>query len=124
MELSEPHIEEIEVEEREESSVTSESSEDGGLTDEQILSTIRTLTQVVEATPSDYQSRVQLIGLLRQQGLLEEATQHRETLATLLPLGESTSSKELVPPAFQTHDSDLFSSFACSNPSFLLCFHV
>jgi protein involved in temperature-dependent protein secretion len=68
----------------------SESSDNGGLTDEQIESTIRLLSQVVEASPNDYQSRVQLIGLLRQHGDLETATTHRETLATLFPLGEST----------------------------------
>ena len=71
----------------------SESSEHGGLTDEQIESTIRLLSQVIESSPNDYQSRVQLIGLLRQHGDMENATLHRETLTELFPLGESTNCK-------------------------------
>lgn len=91
MDVSDPYADLIESSSDEDSSSSSESSENGGITDEQIASTIRLLKQVVEATPNDYQSRIQLIGLLRQQGDMEDAIAHRETLASLFPLGESTS---------------------------------
>lgn len=89
MEVSDPYADITSSHSDEESSSSSESSDNGGLTDEQIESTIRLLTQVVETSPNDYQSRIQLVGLLRQQGDIEEANSHREILASLFPLGES-----------------------------------
>jgi RNA recognition motif-containing protein len=72
-----------------ESSSDSGSSGHDGLTDEQIKSTINLLSQVVANSPNDYQSHIQLIGLLRQQGEFEEVTSQREQLASLFPLGEN-----------------------------------
>jgi len=91
MDVSDPYADLDELKTSDETTSSSESDEDGGLTDEQIESTIRLLSQVVEASPNDYQSRIQLIGLLRQQGDMEEAISHREALASLFPLGESSS---------------------------------
>lgn len=96
MDVSDPYSELVEDEEIEESSSASVSSEDGDLTDEQIESTIRLLRKVLDATPNDYQTRVQLIGILRQQGDLEQAIEHRELLASMFPLGESTLALKLT----------------------------
>lgn len=68
----------------------SAASETASLTDEEIKRTIQLLKQLVQATPTDYQSHIQLIGLLRQQGDVEELKEHREALASQFPLGEST----------------------------------
>lgn len=121
MDVSDPLPESIETEEHDASSVESESSDGGDLTDEQIESTIRLLKRVVETTPKDYQSRVQLIGLLRQQGDLEEATEHRETLATLFPLGESTYCTDCSSFAPQRVHTDLSLAFSGTPRSFT-CF--
>lgn len=64
----------------------------GGLTEEQIESNIRTLSQIVTNNPADYQSRIQLIGLLRQQEEFDDLAHHREALAKHSPLGASTTS--------------------------------
>lgn len=116
MDVSDPYAVLTEVEEHEESSESSDSSDDDDLTDQQIESTIRLLKQVVESTPNDYQSRVQLIGLLRQQGDFDEVTEHREILAATFPLGESTLAQNLPLQPFNDLILPLFLAFSIPNP--------
>lgn len=98
MDVSDPYanLVEAEVEEHDESSSESSSNDGGAATDEQTESTIRLLKKVVAATPNDYHSRVQLIAILRQQGDVAEAIDHREALASMFPLGESTFALNLL----------------------------
>lgn len=77
--------------------------EQGGLTDEQIQSNIRTLSQIVTANPADYQSRLQLIGLLRQQEEEDDLAYHREALAKHFPLGARTFSSLSPQVPFPCH---------------------
>lgn len=114
MDVSDPYanLVEVEVEEHDDSSSESSSSDEGAVTDEQMESTIRLLKKVVAGTPNDYHSRVQLIAILRQQGDIAESIDHREVLASLFPLGESTIALNLLFYPFNGR-------FLTSNPSHL-----